>query len=77
MDWDDAYANSPYIAGAADYAPRWKERAAAYRAAHANAEIGLAYGAHPRQRLDIFRPQGTLRGLALFVHGGYWLAFDG
>lgn len=77
MDWDDAYANSPHIPGAADYPLRWKASAAAYREAAENAEIGIAYGDHPRETLDIFYPLGSPRGLAMFVHGGYWLAFDG
>ena len=37
---------------------------------------GLAYGAHPRQRFDLFLPEGTPAGLVVFVHGGYWRAFD-
>ena len=37
---------------------------------------GLPYGAHPRQRLDLFLPAGAPRGLVVFVHGGYWRAFD-
>ena len=37
---------------------------------------GIAYGAHPRQRFDLFLPEGTPAGLVVFVHGGYWRAFD-
>ena len=30
----------------------------------------------PRARLDLFLPDRTPRGLVVFVHGGFWLAFD-
>jgi len=79
MDWDDAYANGPHIAGAADYPQRWAAAAAAFRAglaAAGRAEIDLAYGPAARDRLDLFRPEGEPLGLAVFVHGGYWMAFD-
>ena len=36
------------------------------------ADLGVAYGPDARQRLDLFRPEGTPRGLVVFVHGGYW-----
>lgn len=36
-----------------------------------------AYGAHPRQRLDLARPAGVPRApILLFVHGGGWSAGD-
>ncbi|WP_132466035.1 alpha/beta hydrolase [Rhodovulum marinum] len=75
MDWDDAYANAAHIAGADAYPPRWAAAAAAFRAG-ARGETDLPYGDHPRQRFDIFLPAGRALGLAVFVHGGYWLRFD-
>ena len=78
-DWDDAYANGAHIDGAADYPPRWAAAAADFRAAmtvDGRAEIDIAYGPGERQRLDLFRPPGDSRGLTVFVHGGYWRAFD-
>lgn len=78
-DWDDAYANGAYIAGAADFPPRWDAAARAFRetmSAAGRAELDLAYGPAPRQVLDLFHPDQTPRGLAVFVHGGYWRAFD-
>ncbi|RMF39204.1 MAG: alpha/beta hydrolase, partial [Alphaproteobacteria bacterium] len=38
--------------------------------------LDIAYGAHPRERLDLFEPEGPPRGLVVFIHGGYWLRFD-
>ncbi|MEQ9134222.1 MAG: alpha/beta hydrolase [Thalassobaculum sp.] len=79
QDWDDAYANSPRIPGAADYPPKWARDAAGFRQAMTGsdrAELDIPYGAGPRDRLDLFRPVGAAKGLAVFVHGGYWMAFD-
>ena len=75
-DWDDAYANTPHIAGGADYPAMWAARAAAFRAGQGNARLDLAYGPCPRNRLDLFLPAQTPRGLVVFVHGGFWKAFD-
>ncbi|KGF69844.1 esterase [Hoeflea sp. BAL378] len=78
-DYDDAYANGPYIDGAADYPPRWTEQAQAFRdrlSEAGRARLDLGYGSAPRNRLDLFLPEGEARGLAVFVHGGYWKAFD-
>ncbi len=74
IDLSDAYANAPYIAGAADYPPRWAAAAAAFRG-NASWEA-ISYGASERETLDLFRPDGEARGLLVFVHGGYWRAFS-
>ena len=78
-DWDDAYANGAYIEGAGDYPARWAQAASRFRQVMAQrqlAECDIAYGKGERQRLDVFRPQGDICGLVVFVHGGYWRAFD-
>ncbi|MBC7284148.1 alpha/beta hydrolase [Hoeflea sp.] len=78
-DYDDAYANGAYIAGAAAYPPRWAALAQGFRdglVASGRARLDLAYGSGPRNRLDLFLPEGDPKGLAVFVHGGYWKAFD-
>jgi arylformamidase len=78
-DWDDAYANTSHIPDGLAYPARWTERARAFRdeLARANrARIDLAYGSGPRNRLDLFLPDARCKGLAVFVHGGYWQAFD-
>ena len=75
-DFDRAYANGAFIAGAAEYPPRWDAAAQAFRdGLGPRALPGLAYGAHPRQQLDLFLPDQTPVGLLVFIHGGYWLAF--
>lgn len=74
-DWDDAYSNGAYIEHAETYPKFWADSAAQFRST-ARAELDIAYGAGERERLDVFYPEGNPKGLAIFVHGGYWLAFD-
>ena len=69
---DRAYANGAFIPGAEGFLPRWRAQAAAFRA-RALGQLGLAYGAHARQRFDLFRPEAVPRGVLVFVHGGYWM----
>lgn len=73
-DFNAAYDNSAAVPGAAALIAGHSAAAAAFRAG-AVCET-LAYGAHPRMRLDLFRPEGAPRGLAVFVHGGYWRMTD-
>lgn len=41
------------------------------------AELALSYGDTPRQIIDLFLPEaGDDAPLAMFIHGGYWRAFD-
>ena len=74
---DDAYANAPYIPGAEDYPPRWTSEAAAFRAELGErAETGVSYGDTARQVFDFFNAPSEPVGTVVFVHGGYWKAFD-
>jgi acetyl esterase/lipase len=75
-DWDDAYANAPHIIGGETYIPRWEARASAFRAAMAGRLREIAYGPHPRQRIDLFLPEAAPRGLIVYIHGGYWRQFE-
>lgn len=75
-DWLDperAYWNGAFIPGSEALPARWQAEAAAFRAGAQMQDI--AYGPHDRQRVDLFLPEGAPRGLLVFVHGGYWLAF--
>lgn len=74
-DWTAAYDNAAHVADSAAYGPRWEADAAAFRdALGERARIGLPYGGGARQMLDLFLPEGTPRGLVVFIHGGYWRA---
>lgn len=74
---DDAYANAAYIAGAEDFPPRWEAAAARFRdQLGARAELAQRYGPGDRQVFDFFNTDAAPKGTVIFVHGGYWKAFD-
>lgn len=76
MDMDRQYAIGAFIPGSGDLPGLWSQKAATFRAGlGARAELDLAYGQTGRQRFDLFHPDGPSRGLLVFVHGGYWMAF--
>jgi arylformamidase len=76
IDWDDAYSNFAYIPDGYEYPAKWLALAAQFR--EEMNEKGLlkadiSYGPDAGNRLDLFMPWGDLNGLAVFVHGGYWM----
>lgn len=76
VDMDLAYANGAFIPGADGFAPRWAGRAAVYRGMLGHrAQIGMTYGPGDRNKFDLFLPEVKPRGVVVFVHGGYWMAF--
>ena len=78
-DWDDAYANGSNIPGGDRWPGLWVDPAKEFRdrlSAAGRARLDLAYGPGERNRFDLFLPEGTPRGLVVFIHGGYWLALD-
>lgn len=72
MDWSVAYDNRAAVPGAAALPERWTQAASAFAATMGERHTRLAYGPGARESLDLFAPEGTSRGLAVFVHGGYW-----
>ncbi|MFK7869769.1 MAG: alpha/beta hydrolase [Roseobacter sp.] len=77
MDLSDAYAISDHTPDAATYPPRWAAAALAFREAlGARAVLAQPYGTGARHKFDLFLPEQTPRGVMVFVHGGYWKAFD-
>ena len=77
-DFDDAYTNSTYIPGGADYPAKWVKLAQEFRGAlpaGVTAALDQPYGSGLRQCFDLFQPAGKPKGLAIFVHGGYWMRF--
>lgn len=78
-DWSAAYANGVNIPGGDRWPAAWVEPAATFRhrlIAEGRARLDLDYGPAPRQRFDLFLPEGAPRGLVVFVHGGFWMALD-
>ncbi len=54
----------------------WNRDAAAFRDS-ATGRFDLSYGATARTKLDIFLPDvGKPIAITMFIHGGYWQAFD-
>lgn len=76
QDWDDAFANSAYIAGSDAFPARWAAEAAAYRASGVRIDENVRYGDAPRAVMDLIWPDQTPKGIAVFVHGGYWMQTD-
>ena len=74
QDIDRAYQNGAFIPGSDAMPAAWEACAAGFRAV-ARADLGLPYGTGERNRFDLFHPDTTARGLLVFLHGGYWLAF--
>ncbi|MCU0803299.1 MAG: alpha/beta hydrolase [Rhodobacteraceae bacterium] len=71
---DLAYSNGAFIPGGAEYPARWQAKAAAFRESlGARAVCDISYA--PAQAYDLFLPDGPPKGVLVFVHGGYWLAF--
>lgn len=75
QDWDDAFANMKYIAGSDLLPDAWAKDAAAYRSRDIRIDEH-SYGDHPREKFDIVWPDEDPKGLAIFVHGGYWIRMD-
>lgn len=63
-DWDDAYANGLHIPRGDIFPSYWEARSNAFRTANPP---------EPLMRGDLFLPEGEVRGLAVFIHGGYWM----
>ena len=80
MDYEVEYNNRARVPEHPQIMTRWARDAAAYRermGTEENAELGLAYGASARQKLDLFFPDATGHTpLALFIHGGYWRSLE-
>ncbi len=80
MDWDDAYANSKHIPDGDAYPLRWRADADAFRqrmSVLGRSRLGVMYGHGTREIVDLFLPDGTPKGIFVFVHGGYWRQGDG
>jgi arylformamidase len=80
VDYETEYNNRARVPDHPEIFARWAADAAAYRErmkTDENAELGLAYGASPRQTVDLFFPEATGHTpLALFIHGGYWRSLE-
>lgn len=78
-DWDDAYANAAHIPDANTFIEHWARQSKLFREQQAAAGRPMAklqYGAHDREHVDVFQPARKPAGIAIYIHGGYWLRFS-
>lgn len=77
QDWDAAFSNMAHVPKSEELPQIWAQGAAAYRTSgDVNVDCDIAYGEHPRERFDLVWPDGTPRGLVVFIHGGFWMRLD-
>jgi acetyl esterase/lipase len=71
MDWDTAYDNRRAVPGAETFHDDLATAAAAFRATLGE-RVRTIDGPTPREGIEMLYPEGPVRGLAVYVHGGYW-----
>jgi acetyl esterase/lipase len=74
-----AFDNADFIPDGHSYFERWAAAAAAFRHRHPAGlqRLDMPYGAHPRQAVDLFLPEGDApKGLFVYIHGGFWRLCD-
>ena len=71
---DKQYNNRATVPNFVEIVENWRQRSAIFKSSHLIVE-NLPYGAHPRERLDIF-PAGDGAPVQVFFHGGYWRALE-
>jgi arylformamidase len=80
IKYETEYNNRARVPEHPDIFARWTRDAESYRLKaleEKRADLGLVYGATPRQFIDLFLPaKAGDAPLALFVHGGYWRSLD-
>jgi arylformamidase len=72
---DAAYNNSAAVANVDAIRVDWDARSARVRHG-GRGHLDLAYGAAPRERLDLFLAGRPLAPTLMFIHGGYWQMND-
>jgi arylformamidase len=77
MDLAAEYNNRALVPDHPAHIARWALEARAYRE-KAEAELDHAYGARPRNRVDVFhgKARSSAGPVVLFIHGGYWRSLD-
>ncbi len=81
IDYEVEYNNRARVPEHPQIFERWQRDAAAYRdqaKAEGRADLGIRFGATPRQIIDLFLPKGggANAPLAMFIHGGYWRSLE-
>lgn len=73
-DWAAAVDNRAAVPEHEEIFLDWHRRAATFREVHPP-ETRL-YGNDQREAFDLWLPQGTPKGLLIFIHGGWWMNFS-
>lgn len=77
IDYESEYNNRARVPEHPAIIAGWSRDAAAYRDEVGADLVRLPYGASERQAIDLFRPQTKQAdAIVMFIHGGYWQAFD-
>lgn len=75
IDFEAEYNNRARVPEHGVFIDGWHKDASAYRAT-ADCELDLSYGPGERHRVDLFHADKSDGPVVLFLHGGYWQAFD-
>lgn len=75
VDRDAAYNNRGSIAGADDLIAARRAASLGVRSTFP-CRLDVPYGAHPRERWDIFPGRAPQSPCLVFIHGGYWQGGD-
>ena len=75
-EWfDDQYNNRARIPGHPAILQHWSEASGRARSRHADM-VEVAYGASPRERMDVYPTAAPHAPVLVYIHGGYWRALD-
>jgi arylformamidase len=75
LDFQAEYNNRARVPEHPGIIAGWERDSSLYRTARArHSELGLRYGEHPRQTIDLIHPDEPRddRPIFIIVHGGYW-----
>jgi arylformamidase len=70
---DELYETARRVPDVGDFVARFEARSEAARQ-QLPCRLDVAYGEHPRERLDVFGAASPDAPVLLFFHGGYWRA---
>ena len=68
----DGATRAPQLVARRDARAQRTEAEAAWVRRNARASLDIAYGGHPRERIDAFHSDQKGGPLLAFIHGGYW-----
>lgn len=74
-DYDKLYNPRTTVSNFQDIVDKWRLTSEQARA-NGDCVLNIPYDADATEKLDIFRAKGQSKALLMFIHGGYWRAFD-